>query len=35
MAYPDEQYGMLLTLSDGEFTRTTSEPEPPVKQKAA
>ena len=35
MAYPEEQYRMLLTLSDEEFTRMTSQPEPPVKQKAA
>jgi catechol 2,3-dioxygenase-like lactoylglutathione lyase family enzyme len=35
MAYPEEQYRLLLSLSDEEFTRMTSQPEPPVKRQAA
>jgi len=35
MAYPPDQYQMLLSLSDEEFTRMTSQPEPPVKRAAA
>lgn len=35
MAYPPDQYQMLLSLPDEEFTRMTSQPEPPVKREAA
>jgi hypothetical protein len=35
MAWPPEQYHHLLSLSDDEFTRMMSQPEPPVKLAAA
>jgi catechol 2,3-dioxygenase-like lactoylglutathione lyase family enzyme len=35
MAWPPEQYQQLLSLSDDEFTRMMSQPEPPVKLAAA
>ena len=35
MAYPQDQYATLLGLSDEEFTRMMSQPEPPVKRAAA
>ena len=35
MTYPPGQYEMLVSLSDEEFTRMTSQPEPPVKREAA
>jgi catechol 2,3-dioxygenase-like lactoylglutathione lyase family enzyme len=35
MVYPAEQYQMMLAVSDEEFTRLTSQPDPPVKRSAA
>ena len=35
LAFPPEQYRYMLTLSDEEFTRMMSQPEPPVKRAAA
>jgi catechol 2,3-dioxygenase-like lactoylglutathione lyase family enzyme len=35
MTYPAEQYRMMLGLADDEFTRMTSQPDPPVKKAAA
>ncbi len=35
MTYPQDEYALLLSLPDEEFTRMTSQPEPPVKRAAA
>ncbi len=35
MTYPEELYRMMLSVSDDDFTRMTSQPDPPVKKSAA